>query len=343
MSMVNLNCLASGHDPDTVFTVQVATNEPLTILELFKLKVPLALNNPGLAPATFQADNIEPILDKLAEISSIFGNPVPGKVHVIVGTPPGEHQGDTHGYFMAHVRSVTRKRLRPASFSLKNELMNTALVQEAPSRIAKPSAYWDLQAQPTARLLDDRPAPDPYITPIGLLYHGFGRFDDIITGRMSFDTVVRCNNIKTPEFDTAVNKFVRDMTKRFKSEDGRRDLVLEGLNQILGANHGPGYYELSPSAIGLYRADGRSVGPDGKPLTVVECRNDIAGTIADPCVEAVAYVAQLSAKLVETPGWRLSCLVITVVGAYIRTSGFDLNSIVERPRLHRYVLCHRAA
>jgi hypothetical protein len=102
MPMVNLNCLSSGYDPDTVFTVQIATNDPLTMLrqrvkdavpgllsnvnvwmvELFKLKVPLALNNPGLAPATFQADNIEPILDKLAEISSIFGNPVPDKVYV---------------------------------------------------------------------------------------------------------------------------------------------------------------------------------------------------------------------------------------------------------------------
>ena len=113
------------------------------------------------------------------------------------------------------------------------------------------------------------------------------------------------------------------MSAEYGHEDGRRDTGLGLLNNIVESGHGAGLYPLTAAAIGRYRSDGHAVGPEGVPLIVVEFENNLANITSDPCVEAVAYVTQLHIAMqnVLGQGWRLPCLVVTIVGERARAIG----------------------
>ncbi|KAJ3514096.1 hypothetical protein NLJ89_g2575 [Agrocybe chaxingu] len=106
------------------------------------------------------------------------------------------------------------------------------------------------------------------------------------------------------------------MSAEYGDQDKRRDTGLGLLNDIVGSGHGAGRYTLTAAAIGRYRSDGHTVGLEGVPLTVVEFKNKLANITSDPCVEAVAYVTQLHITMQNGlgQGWRLPCLVVTIVG-----------------------------
>ena len=110
------------------------------------------------------------------------------------------------------------------------------------------------------------------------------------------------------------------MSAQYKTEDKRRNTGLELLNDIVESGHGAGFYPLTAAAIGSYATDGHTLGPEGVPLTVVQFKNNIANTTSDPCVEAVAFVTQLHIAMRNGlgQGWRLPCLVVTIVGERAR-------------------------
>lgn len=60
------------------------------------------------------------------------------------------------------------------------------LVTNGPSITAKSEVYESLQQDPSEKIFDDRPEPDPNIPSIALLYEGFGHFSTLWTVVMMF-------------------------------------------------------------------------------------------------------------------------------------------------------------
>lgn len=331
MTTITLNYIL-GDKPELIFTTDIDSNATVNALknrvkqndprlsnisapelQLFKLKVPLApkdLNHISNPP---HPDGVEKLSDVLEPLSEFFENLPSNKVHVIVLLPNGEAL-HIDLFRDSRTSSVKQKRARSPSLSLRSRLKKTKLGTEAPSRLGQPSVYWTMQADPAQRLLDDRPSPDASIAPIALLYAGFGRFDDIVTGRMSIDTVIRDNSINASDFDTSASAFLKSMSDKFDKESDRLDEGLKHLNRIIGAAPALESYRLSAARIDKYYSDGRSIDKDGQPLSVVEFKNLITNIQADPCVEAVGYVAKHHMAMEKDLHWRLPCLVITVVG-----------------------------
>jgi hypothetical protein len=174
--------------------------------------------------------------------------------------------------------------------------------------VARSPNYQSLQADPFQKILDDRPSPDADIAPIALLYHGFGRFEDVIACPKA--TLVE-------QFKPAVDKFAEAMS-RFYPEDQRRDAGLPLLNAIFAIRAEKMIPSLSAAAIGSVRSNGHSVDRHGMVNTVVELKNELAGISSIPHVEVVAYAAHAHARIDGTQrlleGWRVPCLGITIVG-----------------------------
>ncbi|TEB27973.1 hypothetical protein FA13DRAFT_1736172 [Coprinellus micaceus] len=179
--------------------------------------------------------------------------------------------------------------------------------------MARASHYKILQADPFQKILDDRPSPDADIAPLGLLYHGFGRFEDVIACPKA--TLVE-------QFTPAVDKFADAMSSFYPSEDGRRTAGLPLLNAIFAIRAEKTIPLLFAAAIRSGRLDGHSVDRHGMVNTVVEFKNELAEISSIPHVEAVAYVAHAHTRVDGAKhlfeGWRVPCLGITIVGFEVR-------------------------
>lgn len=188
----------------------------------------------------------------------------------------------------------------------------------APSTTGKSDIYERLQQQPSEKILDDRPDPDPDIPPIPLLYDGFGHFLDIMDAR---DDVPGLADIEVLNLWKEVDDLASKMTGYFDNEDDRRDAALPCLNRIFSARRGIDIPELAASAIGSVRTDSHNTAVHGAGSMTTEFKNWMTGTSSLPQIELVCYVARLNARAMSEEArrqlylrWRVPRVGLTIVG-----------------------------
>ena len=86
--------------------------------------------------------------------------------------------------------------------SYVNRIKKAKIVNIAPSGLAAPPSYEELQKDLKNRILDDRPSPDG-VPPISLMYEGFGQFLNIFLGKTDVEGL---HAVNTFEFQRAVDR-----------------------------------------------------------------------------------------------------------------------------------------
>lgn len=99
---------------------------------------------------------------------------------------------------------IGQKRALREPDGIFSRLKRAKIVTTAPSTTAKPEVYEPLQLEPSEKIYDDRPKPDPDIPSIVLLYEGFGHFLDIMDGR---EDVPGLADINVKSLRSKVNTF----------------------------------------------------------------------------------------------------------------------------------------
>jgi hypothetical protein len=226
--------------------------------------------------------------------------------------------------------AIQQKRALPEpAEDILNRLKRAKIVTWAPSETAKPAVYEHLQQETSEKIFDDRPAPEPDIPSVALLYEGFGHFLDIMDGR---DDVPGLADIDVMDLRSAVDELASKMNQSFTTEDARRDAALPCLAHIFSARRGITIPPIYPAAIGSVRTDGHNLAPHGAAAIVLEFKNRITGISAIPEVELACYVARLNAMGVEAhrqlyPRWRVPCVGLTIVGEFDTSSFHDYLTI----------------
>ena len=213
------------------------------------------------------------------------------------------------------------KRAAPEPADIFDRLKRVKVVTTAPS-----TTYKCLQYQPSEKILDDRPEPDPDIPPIPLLYDGFGHFLDIMDAR---DDVPGLADVDVLKLRKEVDDLASMMTGYFNNDDDRRDAALPCLNRIFSARGGINIPKLAAAAIG---SDGHNIATHGTGTMAVKVKNRSTGTTSLPQIELVCYVARLDARGMDDDirrqlylQWRVPCLGLTIVGE-LNVSAFHVYS-----------------
>jgi len=197
--------------------------------------------------------------------------------------------------------------LRPAD----DFATNSKLVLTAPSSLSRLPSYLRLQEDPSQRIWDDRPCPDPCL-PISLLFAGFGEFLDAVNRREDEFHL----DAKRRELERDVDSFAEEMTKFYQEERDRRTAGLRALNKIL-SSRGPD--RLMVAAIGSVNSDGHCDGPLEVSSCVVEFKNELCDITSMPMVELIGYVAHSHRQAIlgnpyRFQGRRVPRLGLTIVG-----------------------------
>ncbi|KAF5309833.1 hypothetical protein D9619_010327 [Psilocybe cf. subviscida] len=213
----------------------------------------------------------------------------------------------------------------------------TRLAQEAPSKMALPSQYDKIQANPEEKIFDDRPQPDPLIAPIALLYHFYGEFHDIYAGRPLPDDMQ--STIDLCEMEKRVLAFTAAMSCRYPEELNRRDVGNKHLGAIL-------MFPITAREIGNVCSNGHCLAA-GVISTIVEWKNELVGINAFPGVQCVGYVSHSHTYLDALEGkgnlWRIPALGITIIVGLTSPISCTLSAIndFERQQLHRaFIAAH---
>jgi len=208
---------------------------------------------------------------------------------------------------------IQQKRAFSEQEDALRRVKRTKIVTIAPSSVAKPDVFDNLE--PTEKILDDRPEPDPNIPPFALLYEGFGHFLDIMDGC----DVPELADIDVMKLHNEVDELATKMNRYYNYEYERRDAALPCLTRIFSARQGIKIPPLSAAGIGSVTSDGHNTGPHRAATAVVEIKNRITLINAIPHIELACYVARLNAiGMDEHPElfqqWRVPCLGLTIVG-----------------------------
>lgn len=169
------------------------------------------------------------------------------------------------------------------------EYLNSCLARLAPSTVAKPSVVRGIQNQPSDRVANDRPNSDAEHLPIALLYHGFGHFLDVANGA-STDYIL---NIDWPQFESCVVDFMTSMNMYYFSEMDRSGQALCYLNDIFKYCLGG---DTQPLTTGTdfpeLCSEGHVLGPENTTEVVLQVKNELGSSDADPTIEVSAYYTQ---------------------------------------------------
>ena len=222
-------------------------------------------------------------------------------------------------FFLSGLPDIRGKRTAPElAEGVFERLKRAKVVTKAPSDTGRSATYERLQQDPSEKILDDRPEPDPDIPPIPLLYDGFGHFLDIMDARVDVPGLA---DVDVLELRKAVDDLACKMAGYFSKEDDRRDAALPCLNRIFSARRGVNIPPLYASAIGSVRTDGHNTATHGAGTMVVEFKNWSTGISALPQIEVVGYVARLNATGMNDEArrqlylrWRVPCVGMTIVG-----------------------------
>ncbi|KAF9647363.1 hypothetical protein BDM02DRAFT_3117161 [Thelephora ganbajun] len=225
----------------------------------------------------------------------------------------------------------------PAASGLIEIFGNLRITTTAPSQISKHREYTDLQGNPDQRILDDRPSADSFVTPIALLYDGFGIFDDIRDGF----PVDGEHEIANGRLWDLVGGFAQKMAEFHVDEGTRRQSATGLLNDIFRARTNP--ETMSQNITGALvdsrtiRTDGHVNGGHDAMVFCFECKNELSTIKSEPCAELVAYIASSFANEMRSErhqylftGWRTPCLGMTLIGAYIQFWGIIM---LSQPRV----------
>jgi hypothetical protein len=189
----------------------------------------------------------------------------------------------------------------------------------APSEAAKLSLVIKNQNKPDERMANDRPERDTDHLPIALLYHGFGRFLDVSKGTSTDHTLP----INRRTFEEKVDEFVVSMNKYYLKEEARNKKAVELLNDIFQCVL-EGCWPLTRATVFQGRhSHGHALGPMRTIEVILEVKNELAGTAADPIIELATYYTQALKKDPITGllgRFSFPALGIVVVGQYRRTN-----------------------
>ncbi|KAF8327235.1 uncharacterized protein EI90DRAFT_2975252 [Cantharellus anzutake] len=295
--MLNLNCWVLGDDVGRVFRVEISNAEDVHDLKEAIMEKKPALDHVGAAFLRLWKNaelEDEKKLFPLQRLSDIFSPPPLSKHLHIIAQPPLITPG---------------KRPRPSDdvdLALESRLAKTA-----PSLIGKQVEYMLLQRESNQRILDDRPTPDS-VPPISLLYHGFGRFQDI------FNHYPDRLDMERQNLELAVDSFAQNMTQFYHHETKRMGKGLFALNEILSLRDHPGL------DFGDSCTSGHYDGPHGAASCIVEFRNELCDIALMPTVTLASCIAHSHKDAMNRPsgpalfkGWRVPCLGLTVIGPYI--------------------------
>ena len=209
---------------------------------------------------------------------------------------------------------VTRKRPLSDQTDFYSNFKLSKIAKTAPSLIASSQNYRDLQQNARERILDDRPGPDLGISPLSLLYPGFGHFLDIMDGH---DNVPGLNNVDIAELQIAVDSLSAEMTRFFDSEALRVNEGLNHINKIFCAHRGTEIPQISASDIFSIRSYGHNIAMNGTSSIIVEFKNSLSGITALPQIELTGHAARLYTQDVWKEAFKQSrapLLGLTIVG-----------------------------
>ncbi|KIM72228.1 hypothetical protein PILCRDRAFT_99398 [Piloderma croceum F 1598] len=150
------------------------------------------------------------------------------------------------------------KRTAPEPTDIFDRLKCAKFVTTVPSTTGKSDIYQCLQHQPSEKILDDCPEPDPDIPPIPLFYDSFGHFLDIMDTYEWIDAALPC------------------------------------LNHIFSVCRGINIPELATKAIGSIRT-GHNTADHGAGSMTTAFKNWTTGISSLPQIELVCYIARLNA------------------------------------------------
>ncbi|KAL5536437.1 hypothetical protein ACEPAF_259 [Sanghuangporus sanghuang] len=190
------------------------------------------------------------------------------------------------------------------------------IVEIAPSTLA--TTYSTIQGNSQQRILDDIPNPDTDVSPVSLLFDGFGEFLD--TFRTYDGLPVNVASIPRGQCRSLIDDFAEKMCLTYPDEDRRNRAGLEAINKIFVA------YGINNATFGRALID--KVISDGHFLTehktvggVVEFKNSGSGT-GGIHIQMVGYTARGRAEALGGPNkelmlWRAPCMGISVVDTWV--------------------------
>ncbi len=176
------------------------------------------------------------------------------------------------------------------------EAKSSKLATMSPSKLDDYSVYIDLQKDEKQKILDNCPAPDEDVPPSSLLYSGFGRFVDNLSG-----VADRSSN---SNYKNHVDEIMGIMC-RCGNEKDKQTAVLESLLKIIFRD--PTTFS---SIIEGYDAttDGHVLAAHGGPSVIVEFER------SEPHLASHFLKLALGAKDEVSRGWRQPALGIIVRG-----------------------------
>ncbi|OCB85161.1 hypothetical protein A7U60_g7787 [Sanghuangporus baumii] len=213
---------------------------------------------------------------------------------------------------------VSAKRMRDeGDLSVQIErFKKQQIVEIAPSTLA--TTYSTIQGNSQQRILDDIPNPDTDVSPVSLLFDGFGEFLD--TFRTYDGLPVNVASIPRGQCHSLIDDFAEKMCLTYPDEDRRNRAGLEAINKIFVA------YGINNATFGRALID--KVISDGHFLTehktvggVVEFKNSGSGT-GGIHIQMVGYAARGRAEALGGPNkelmlWRAPCMGISVVDTWV--------------------------
>ncbi|KAL5492044.1 hypothetical protein ACEPAI_3491 [Sanghuangporus weigelae] len=214
---------------------------------------------------------------------------------------------------------VSAKRMREEEdLSVQIErFKKQRIVETAPSTLV--TQYSTIQKDPQERILDDIPDPDTDVSPVSLLFDGFGEFLDIFR---TYDGLpVKVASVPRAHCHSLIDNFAEKMCQTYPDEDRRNKAGVQAINNIFAA------YGINNATFHRAVVTKKAIS-DGHFLTerntvggVVEVKISGSGT-GGIHIQMVGYAARgradaLGGSNKELMLWRAPCMGISVVDAWV--------------------------
>ena len=310
-SDISIFCWILGHEYDNIFNVKISSNDyidnlrdaikikcqipnPSYTLILYKVFIPRSVG-PKLAEhvAELELSNLK--LDPFDKLSKVFVDGIfDAHIRVIVRVPGVWLYAvllSLHTLTCFAEEQMPRELLpepaqkRPRIARDHGKYLHKSLGTMAPSTIAKTSEVYKVQHDPSDRLMNDRPKTDTDRVPIALLYHGFGRFLDVLKGASTHDTLT----FDRRTFEEKVDEFVGFMNEYYRNEGIRNKKAIKSLNGIFECVLGDCSMLMQAIVFEARASDGHALSPTHCIEVILEVKNELSGTGADPIFELSSY------------------------------------------------------
>ena len=237
-----------------------------------------------------------------------------GHIRVFVRLPSGESELGLRGATILNVFMLLEPaQKRPRIARDNGKYLHKSLGTLAPSTVAKPSEVYRVQLDPSDRLMNDRPKTDTDRVPIALLYHGFGRFLDVLKGASTHDTL----RFDRRTFEEKVDEFVGFMNEYYPNESIRNKKALKSLNAIFKCVIGDCRMLTQAVVSGLSTSDGHAISLTLCIEVILEVKNELSETDADPIFELSSYYTQAIKEEEGSLQGLLGCFPFPALGIVV--------------------------